>query len=347
MIDGTSAASCRVLRDEPSGLLAVVVVDSWRRAGNQAPPLAAGGIRTGRYANRAEAEQDARRLARAMTLKCSLAELAIGGCKTVVMEHAGWDRTAAFLALGRQLGQFEGRLHVAGDLGTSVADLAQVAKHCSEVHLQEDDLGAALAQGVLACVLASQAHLSGQELAAASLMNKRVVVQGCGSVGSAVAMAVAGSGARMVLADLVKDRALQLAQRLELAGFGEALVVDDALAHAGDVLVACAAGGLIDEGVAAALRYRAVVAAANNLFQSRQAAEILRQRGIALVPGIVASSGAVIAGIAGRVLGQLNRQALLAAIGPRALRLLARAQAEGRSSEELAHEQALQKLASS
>jgi len=80
---------CVLWSDPPSGLRAVLVIDSW------ALGPSAGGTRTRAYDSLAAAIDDAAGLARAMTLKCALGGVAAGGSKIVVLDHPGLRREAA------------------------------------------------------------------------------------------------------------------------------------------------------------------------------------------------------------------------------------------------------------
>jgi glutamate dehydrogenase/leucine dehydrogenase len=99
--------------DPPSGLHALLVIDDTTLG------PAAGRVRTRAYPTPREAGEDARRLARAMTIKCALAGLDAGGGKCVVIAAAGLDRPRAFAALGRRVEDLGGRFRTAGDFGTT------------------------------------------------------------------------------------------------------------------------------------------------------------------------------------------------------------------------------------
>ena len=72
------------LRDPRFDLTGWVVIDSLPPSGR-----AFGGVRRVAYPSRADAFADARRLARAMSQKCALAELPAGGAKTVLWDRGG------------------------------------------------------------------------------------------------------------------------------------------------------------------------------------------------------------------------------------------------------------------
>ncbi|MBZ0119000.1 MAG: hypothetical protein K8H88_18535, partial [Sandaracinaceae bacterium] len=130
------------------GLEAIVVVDSTRLG------PAAGGVRTRAYPDLPSMARDACRLAQSMTIKCALAGLDAGGGKIVVRDSPKLDRQAAFEELGRVVEAMQGRLRTAGDLGTTVIDLAAMAKHTRYVHTDTSHLAGSVARGVVCCAQA-------------------------------------------------------------------------------------------------------------------------------------------------------------------------------------------------
>jgi leucine dehydrogenase len=138
--------------DRASGLRAAIVIDTTTLG------PAAGGVRTRAYASWDDAVADARALARAMTRKCALAGLDAGGGKAVVWDHGAWDREAGFARLGEAIESLGGAFRTAGDLGTTAADLAVMARRCQYVHTDEADLTGAVARGLAGCVEACLAR---------------------------------------------------------------------------------------------------------------------------------------------------------------------------------------------
>lgn len=293
-------------RDAASGLEAVLVLDDLTRG------PAAGGIRTWRYPSLDHAAADALRLARAMTLKCALAGLDAGGGKAVVLDHPGLDRARAFEVIGERVESLRGLFRTAGDLGTTAADLEVVARRTRYVHLGERDLAAAVARGLLRAVEATVAVLDGREpLVGARLEGRSVLVQGAGMIGRAVAEALALAGARVLVCDVVAERAVATAEAVG----AEVVPAEGALLRDVDVLAPCAVGGVIDAAVAQQLRCRAVVGAANNILSGDDAAQVLLARGIVHVPDVIASAGAVIDGIGASVMGLADRTELIDRLG--------------------------------
>ncbi len=272
---------CIMVSDPPSGLRAFVVIDDTTLG------PAAGGVRTRRYSSAREALSDAALLARAMTLKCSIAGLKAGGGKAVVMDHAGLDRERAFRKLGERIEELGGLFRTAGDLGTHDRDLAAMAETTRFVTSDVAMLADAVARGVLGCIGAC-ASLRGRSFA-----GLRVGVQGAGSVGAALARALAKVGAHVIVSDLDIARARVIAQEVggEVCSAGGLL-----LAHV-DVLAPCAVGGLVDLEAAQRMRAWALCGPANNCLGDPQAAEILCARRILHVPDLIASAGGVICGL--------------------------------------------------
>lgn len=315
--------------DPDSGLRAVLVVDSL------ALGPAAGGIRTWRYPDFGAAVRDAVRLARAMTIKCAISGLDAGGGKAVVLDHPGLDRKRAFARLGQRVEELGGMFRTAGDLGTTAADLEAMARHCRYVHAEEGDLAAAVARGALRCVEAC-ASVRGREL-----RGLRVAVQGCGAIGAALARALRDAGVEVVLADLDQE----LAESLASAIGARRVEPDEILTADVDIIAPCAVGGVLTLEVVRELRAWAVCGAANNILAEPSVAQALLEREVLHVPDVVASAGAVVDGIGRTVMSLEDRTPLIDALGDTARDLLAHSLETGRTTEELAIERALARVA--
>jgi len=316
--------------DPSCGLRAFVVLDDLTLG------PAAGGVRTLRYASEEEALQDAKRLARAMTIKCALSGLDAGGGKTVVLDHDGLDRDRAFEILGRRIEQLGGMFRTAGDLGTSSGDLAAMARATQYVHADDAPLTAAVARGLLRCVEAVAAQRERGPIGSLS-----VAIQGCGAIGGAVANSLSDAGLSLLVADVNTARAEAVAARTG------ARVVDakDVLLADVDVICPCAKGGVITRDVANELRAWAVCGAANNVLEDASADEALRARDILFVPDVIASAGAVIDGIGKTVMGLDDRGPLIDRLGETARDVLTRAAKDGRSAAEIAEALAFERIA--
>jgi glutamate dehydrogenase (NAD(P)+) len=160
----------------------------------------------------------------------------------------------------------------------------------------------ATSNGVVVCVRALFEHL-GRPLA-----GRRVAIQGFGKVGGPLAFLLASAGMRVVAVTDVDGGAINeggldvaaLADHVRhtgsVAGFAEAdeLAPEELWAVPADLLVPAALGGVITSEVAKVLAAEVVVEAANGP-TTREAEPILDERGIVVVPDILANAGGVTA----------------------------------------------------
>jgi glutamate dehydrogenase (NAD(P)+) len=135
----------------------------------------------------------------------------------------------------------------------------------------------------------------------------RIAIQGFGNVGSNAARLLADAGARIIAVSDIRggvfkadglDIAALLLYRSEhgsITGFPgtEPLTNDELLALDCDVLVPAALEGQLHEGNADQIRAKLVVEGANGP-TTAEADEILRNRGIPVVPDIMANAGGVV-----------------------------------------------------
>ncbi len=319
------------LNDKAAGLRGFLVIDDTTLG------PAAGGIRTRRYESDDDALADAKQLARAMTLKCSIAGLAAGGGKAVVIDTDELDRARAFTALGKIVEDLGGRFYTAGDLGTTAADLSVMAGHTQYVRTDEAELSAAVARGHLRCIEACAAA-RGRDIA-----DLRVAVQGCGAIGAAVARALASAGAALLLADVDGVRAMVLAERLGAETTGpDAILTADV-----DIVAPCAVGGVVTTDVANALQAWAVCGAANNILDSDDVDRALKTRDILHVPDLIASAGAVVEGVGAGIMKLADRTPLVDALGATASDILAEAARTDRTATEIARARAVARISAS
>jgi len=330
------------LHDAATGLRAVIAVHSSARG------PAMGGCRLWRYPDPAAALADALRLSEGMSLKNAMADLPLGGGKSVILGPLPEDpaaRAAAFRAFGRAIDAMGGRYVTAEDVGVHVADMAEIAvetRHVSGIGASGavgGDPSPYTARGVLRGIAAAARHALGRS----DLAGLRVGVQGVGNVGGHLARLLAGQGARLVIADVDPARQARLADETgaETTGLEDILTADV------DVLAPCALGGAITSRSAATTRARIVAGAANNQLATPEAGAALHRRGVVYVPDYVVNAGGIIA-VGAEYLGSTSDAAVWAdvdAIGPRVADLLARSASEGIPPEIVADRMARTRLA--
>lgn len=109
--------------DPASGLKAILAVHSTARG------PAVGGCRMWTYDSSADALTDVLRLSQGMSYKNIMADLPIGGGKSVIMRPAGdFDRAALFEAFGRALESLNGQYISAEDVGVSPDDMVNARR---------------------------------------------------------------------------------------------------------------------------------------------------------------------------------------------------------------------------
>jgi leucine dehydrogenase len=302
--------------DPTTGLRAVIAIDDTTLG----PGL--GGVRYAVYSDEWHAIEEATRLATAMTLKNAVAGVPYGGAKCVILaDRSQVDRAAVMRALGRFIARHGGDYVPGVDVGTTVGDLAEVARVASDVACHDADPSPWTALGVLAAIRAAVAHECGT-----GLTGVRVAVQGAGHVGSELVRLLRADGAEVSVADIDPTRAVGVAT------LHDARVVDpDAiLSEPCDVLAPCAMGRVLDDASVALLRCKIVAGAANDTLASHDVAFTLAERAIRYVPDFVANAGGVIqihALRSGWDDGRLTEA--VAAIGDRVTKLLTAAEDRG------------------
>ncbi|HWF15941.1 MAG TPA: Glu/Leu/Phe/Val dehydrogenase dimerization domain-containing protein, partial [Acidimicrobiales bacterium] len=271
--------------DRASGMRAVIAIDDTTLG----PGL--GGVRWQAYPNEQAAADEARRLARVMTLKNACADLPYGGAKSVLIKDDlidGGDVEAHRHAQLRAFGRFVDRLggaYIPGvDMGTSIEDLAIIGAVAREVSCDHEDPSPSTALGVFAGIGAALSSTG------TNLCDAHVVVQGVGHVGANLARLLAVAGCDVSVADVDPLRAQTVSR--EIGG----RVVDPlaALTMRCDVLAPCATAKVIDRTAVGSLRCRIVAGGANDVLATQEVAMMLDQSGVVYVPDFVINAGGVI-----------------------------------------------------
>ncbi len=280
--------------DKASGLKAILAVHSTVRG----PSV--GGCRMWTYDNSDAALTDVLRLSEGMSYKNIMADLPIGGGKSVIMRPEGaFDRTALFEAFGRALNALNGEYRSAEDVGVSPADLDAASRytdHLVGLSSGTGDPSPTTARGVFFGVQVAAERALGRS----DLAGVKVVVQGAtGHVGHYLVEHLAEAGAELILSDINEAALTALAEKT-----GAKTVDKDAVYDVeADVFAPCALGAIINPDTIDRLKVKAVAGAANNQLATADMGAELQKRGILYAPDYVINAGGII-----NVMGDIDPQ---------------------------------------
>ena len=292
-----------------SGLPVIVAVHS------TALGQAVGGCRMWHYTDWQHALDDALRLSTAMTLKCALAGLPLGGGKSVIALPPGAVLSAAARRdvlhdLGDVIESFDGAYGVGEDVGTTAEDMLVIGertKHVYGLPVTSGGMGEPsepTAVGVYEAIKVTCEHLYG----APTVAGHSFTIIGLGQVGSRLAERLVADGAKVTVTDIDETK------RSLAAAVGAAWVeLDQAVALPTEILVPAALGGLLSPESVAGLQCDAVVGPANNQLVSDDVADLLAERKVLWAPDFLVNAGGVICG-ARMEMAKDSREDALAAV---------------------------------
>ena len=272
--------------DEASGLKGFIAIHSTARG------PAGGGCRMWPYASEQAAIDDALRLARAMSFKNAVADLDLGGGKSVIIGDSRTDKTPAmFEAFGRAVDTLGGNYWAAEDVGIAPADLAAARRTTRFVAGLE---GHPAASGDPSPVTAEGVK-RGIELCVRRVLDRdldgvRVSIQGVGHVGAYLAEKLSAAGARLTLTDVNVEALQAVADRV-----GGRVVAPEAIYDApADVFAPCALGGAINAETLPRIAARIIAGGANNQLADAATVDALTERGVVYAPDFVINGGGII-----------------------------------------------------
>jgi leucine dehydrogenase len=275
------------LQDSASGLDGVIALHSTHLG------PAAGGCRLWTYPDFNDATQDALRLAEGMSYKNALAGLPLGGGKAVLRRPEGdFDRAALFRAFGEAVEELGGRYVTAEDVGTTVGDMAEVARQTRHVAglppqggRPGGDPSPWTALGVFRAMQAAAEHRLERPIADCT-----VAIQGLGSVGAALAYLLHDAGAKLIVAE---PRSAVVAEVATRTG-ADVASLSGVLEARCDIFAPCALGGVLNARSIPKLRAAVVCGAANNQLGSEEDGTALAERGVLYAPDYVVNAGGII-----------------------------------------------------
>ncbi len=278
--------------DEASGLKGFIAIHS------TACGPAGGGCRMWPYASEQDSIDDALRLSRAMSFKNAVADIELGGGKSVIIGDSRRDKTPAmFEAFGRAVNTLGGAYWAAEDVGISPDDLAAARRTTRFVAGLE---GAAASSGDPSPVTAEGVK-RGIELCVRRALKRdldgvRVSIQGVGHVGAYLADKLAAAGAKLTITDVNRDALCAVAERTGARVVGTADIFD----VEADVFAPCALGGAIDAATLPRLKATIIAGGANNQIADAETVAALQARGIVYAPDFVINGGGII-NVAGEI----------------------------------------------
>lgn len=323
--------------DEASGLKAILAVHSTARG------PAVGGCRMWSYDSSDDALTDVLRLSRGMSYKNVLADLPIGGGKSVIMRPEGeFDRKALFEAFGRALEALNGNYMSAEDVGVSPEDMAITRRETRYVVGLPDGAGdpsPITADGVFMGMKAAVERVLGKS----DFSGVKVAVQGAtGHVGHYLCESLAEAGAELIVSDINEAALTVLSAKL-----GARIVDKDAIYDVdADVFAPCALGAIINPETVDRLKVKLIAGSANNQLSSDDMGNALMKHGIAYAPDYVLNAGGII-----HVMGDIDRkfdseweQGKLKVLKQTVGEIMDRADAEGVPSNAIADKIARERL---
>jgi leucine dehydrogenase len=323
-------------RDTATGLKAIIAIHS------TALGPAAGGCRLWPYESDDAALHDVLRLSQGMSYKNAMAGLAFGGGKAVILKTTDFnDSDALYEKFGDFVAKLNGDYITAEDVGMSVRIMQTIARRTRFVTGLPKKEGRAggdpspkTAFGVFKGIEAAVQF----KLSRDSLRGLTVAVQGVGNVGHSLCGYLSAAGAKLLVADI--DQARVDAACREYGA--QAVALTDILFQPVDVLAPCALGAILNELSIPRLQTPIVAGAANNQLATPADGQRLSDADILYAPDYVINGGGII-----NVANEYHESAddeevmqLIAAIGPRLLRIFEEAAATARPTNVIADEQA-------
>ena len=278
--------------DPETGLKAIVAIHNTSRG----PAL--GGCRMFPYASDEEALRDVLRLSRGMTYKSALANLDLGGGKSVIIGDPRKQKSEALLeAMGKHLEGLGGQYIAAEDSGTSVPDLKVMGRHTKHVagivertafdgQPSNGDPSPTTAYGTFVGLKAAVKHKLGRD----DLTGLKVAIQGIGNVGYRLACHLNEAGAELWVYDIHEENMQRAVDELG----AHAASADDILFLPVDVVAPCAMGAVLNDDSIPHLNATVIAGAANNLLQRPDHDQALKDRGILYAPDFAINAGGII-----------------------------------------------------
>ncbi len=258
---------------------------------------ALGGCRMAMYENEAEALTDVLRLSRGMTFKNAVADLPLGGGKSVIIcdpKVKGKKREAIL----HEFGKFVAWVNcqhteycTAEDMNTTVDDMNIVKQYTKNIFGTKIDPSPFTAYGVSTAIEYTVNYFARDLFHGdKDISGKNILIQGMGKVGMKLLDLLTVSGANIYISDLKKDT---IKEALKLNPDAKVVASEDVFKQKVDVFSPCARGEVISEQNIKKLKFKIICGAANNQLQNALVGEDLHKKGIIYCPDYVVNMGGV------------------------------------------------------
>jgi len=274
--------------DQHSGLKAIIAIHN-----TQLGP-ALGGCRMYPYTSETAALTDVLRLSRSMTYKAAVANINLGGGKSIIIgDPKKHISEALFRTFGRFVNSLGGRYITAEDVGTSVDHMEWISYETKYVVGLSTHLGGlgdpspVTAHGTFVGIKAAIKSTKGVD----NLAGIKVAIEGIGHVGYYLCKELHAHGARLYVSDINPEATKRAADE-----FG-AIVVDCDKIYSLDVDVyaPCALGATINDKTIPQFKCSIIAGAANNQLDKEMIhASELTKKGILYAPDFVINAGGLI-----------------------------------------------------
>lgn len=251
-----------------------------------------GGTRIYPYTSTQAALNDVLMLAKAMTYKSAVAELGIGGGKSVIIADPYQQKNEQLLlSFAEAVDSLKGDYIAAEDIGSDPRDMAIIRQKTPFVaalptESSSGDPSRFTAWGVFRGIQAVATKLWGSP----SLHHKKILVQGLGHVGGKLANLLFWEGAELILSEANPQRLQEYAAQFGAKTIG----LHDYANTPCDIFAPCAMGGVITEENVSSLKCQAIAGGANNQLSSSLVEEKLMEREILYAPDYVINAGGLI-----------------------------------------------------
>lgn len=323
--------------DEATGLKAIIAIHNT----NRGPAL--GGCRMWHYTSDEEALTDVLRLSKGMTYKSALANLDLGGGKSVIIGDPRKHKTEELLAaMGRFLERTGHQYIAAEDSGTSVPDLKVMGQATGNVAGITERTGIdglpcngdpspATAYGTFIGLKTAVQY----QLDRTDLSGLKVAIQGVGNVGYRLAEHLHQAGAELFVTDIHQEQVDKAVRELGATAVSQ----NEILSLDVDVIAPCALGAVLNDESIPLIKARVVAGASNNQLAAQRHDLMLRERGILYAPDYVLNAGGIIDIFYERVGHEHNRvRAHIETIADTLTEIFQRADQQDRPTGEIANE---------